>query len=199
MNDIVDFLIKTRRLSQIERCSNTPHIKQYNVAEHSFYICLYTMIFADLENKRLLEEQESPQLYDTKKAIQKALIHDLEESITGDILYPIKRENAKLEPVLDAVINDCVKEELFSELPNSLKNAYISLWMDSKDESIEGQLVAAMDKFELMVYGLFELQIGNYAFKPIFDTAIKILRNHYKQIISLQKTINAIEVSTIFA
>ena len=188
MKQILSFLIKTRNLSQIERCSNTPHIRPYSVAEHSFYICLYTMLFADLENQR-----NTSITYDTKTAIQKALIHDLEESITGDILYPIKRENARLEPVLDSVIEDCVNEELFKELPKVIQKSYIGLWMNSKDVTIEGQLVAAMDKFEIMIYSLFELQIGNNMFKKMFKKAIEIIRKNHKAISSLQEAVDEIE------
>ncbi len=192
-NQILSFLNKIRNLSSIERCNNLPHIKQYNVAEHSFYVAIYAMIFADIEkvfyNKK----------YDTDVLLRKALLHDVEECITGDILYPLKHGHKTLSDALFTVINQYVKTTLFEELKsydesnNHIKNIYISLWKGSKDNSPEGRLVAAMDKFEILIFSLFELELGNKSFSNIYHTAKDILKNEFADIYSLQDTITAIQ------
>ena len=55
-----------------------------NVAEHSFEVALT----AYLVSKALLRKGYR---VDTKKVIVMALLHDLEEAITGDIVKPVKR------------------------------------------------------------------------------------------------------------
>lgn len=211
MLELLKFLQKTRRLSYIERCSNTLHIQEYNVAEHSYYTALFAMVFADIENflimKDLAQELvDNPKihddktegelrerLYDTSEVIKRALIHDLEETLTGDILYPLKNENPKLKPHLDHVINTCVEDSLFVELPAGVKKYYVNLWKASKDETKEGKLVAAMDKFEILLFAISELEIGNNSFKEMYRTAKDILKKKYSNIRSLAVTINDIE------
>ena len=197
---LLKFLMKTRRLSYIERCSNTPHIRPYNVAEHSYYVALYAMLLADLENKKIKEhciannlKQLSTRFYDIKALTKKALIHDLEEVITGDILYPLKNQSPA-KAILNKVISHYVKTELFHELPETTSLMYIKLWHDSKDETKEGQLIAAMDKFEILIYALTEFELGNKAFKEMFNTAYEILRKDFKQIATLQLILNELNL-----
>jgi 5'-deoxynucleotidase YfbR-like HD superfamily hydrolase len=188
---ILEFLTKIRRLSYIERCSNTLHIQRYSVAEHSFYTTLLAMIFADMENALGIYT------YDISEVLSRSLIHDLEESCTGDILYPLKNENPTLKPHLDTVINTCVENDLFEELPIFLKNLYIKLWKRSKDNSKEGKLIAAMDKLEILLFAITEMELGNKSFESIFWTAINILKRDFKDIKTLQDVLSDIQSSKL--
>lgn len=183
---VLDFLKRTQALCYIERCSNTPHIRSYSVAQHSYYVALYAMLFADLENDRVREEGERLfgkkdyyPLYDTFEVIKKALIHDLEESVTGDILYPVHNENIDFKKLLIQVREKCVDEEVFRELPKNIRKYYIRLWRTSKDGTKEGVLVACMDKFEILMFAIQELDMGNQAFRIIYDNAISIIEEEF--------------------
>ena len=177
------FIKRTRRLASIERCSNTAHIQHYSVAQHSFFISFYTKLFADLENNLVNEDSK----INTLKAIEMALVHDLEECVTGDLLYPFKHsiglsENKKkrLSTAINEVIDTHVNEELFKELPDVIKRSYIRLWNGSKKNGNEGFLVEAMDKFEILIFALEEMDMGNMQMKPIYVTAMKILLSQYQ-------------------
>jgi len=182
---ILNFLKRVRRLSLIERCSNIPHIKSYPVSDHSFYVTLYAMIFADIENERIKREfgeaegiellSGSDLLYNVSKVIRKSLIHDLEESETGDILYPLHNESPEFKKYLDFVRDKCVDQTLFSELPQKIRKQYIKLWKTSKDDSKEGILVACMDKFEILMFAANELDMGNLAISDLYLNAIEII------------------------
>ena len=181
---ILDFLKRTQVLCYIERCSNTPHIRSYSVAQHSYYIALYTMLFADLENNRIRGENSFGtdsvlNLYDTSEVIKKALLHDLEETITGDILYPVHNKNIDFKKTLEQVREKCVDEEVFMELPKKVREYYIRLWKTSKDDTKEGILVACMDKFEILVFTMQELDMGNLAFRNMYENAISIIENAF--------------------
>ncbi|MFH1209643.1 MAG: YfbR-like 5'-deoxynucleotidase [archaeon] len=186
MTEFLKFVMDVRRLEGIERCSNTPHIHKSYVSSHSYYVALYSMLFADIENSN-----SDIHIYDTSEVIKKALIHDLEESITGDILFPFKKSN---EDYLKPQIQKIVNEELFYGIPNSdIKFYYKFLWNTSKDNSREGIMVAAMDKFEILIYSLAELLLGNKQFILIYETALDILRNKFQTISSLQDILDEIE------
>ena len=182
----LNFIKRTRRLAAIERCSNTPHIQNYSVAQHSFFISFYTKMFADLENAI-----KGPKPYagkiNTLKAIEMALVHDLEECVTGDLLYPFKhgiglsKEMGKqLSISINHVVSTHVNKELFKELPDTIKRSYIRLWNGSKKNGNEGFLVEAMDKFEILIFALEEMDMGNMQMKPIYMTAMNILLSQYQ-------------------
>jgi len=185
MGDILAFLQRARRLSYVDRCSNTPHIRPYPVAEHSFYLTLYAMTFADIENERdpygghpnhFYEEGD---LYDLTKVLRKGLLHDLEESETGDILYTAHNRSEEFKKKLDELRTMVVENVVFTELPEGVQKAYIQLWKTAKDETKEGQLIAAMDKFEIVMFAVDELRMGNEAFRGVYNNAVKILERDF--------------------
>jgi 5'-deoxynucleotidase YfbR-like HD superfamily hydrolase len=191
----LNFIRRTRKLAYIERCSNTSHIQNYDVAQHSFFISLYTKLFADLENDRLKKNPDNKTI-DTLKAIEMALMHDLEECLTGDLLYPFKHgvdlakeERKQLSTAINHVISTHVEKELFHELPILIQKSYIKLWNQSKTDGLEGLLVEAMDKFEILIFALEEMDMGNMQMKPIYITAMKILLNKFNVFESLMETL----------
>ena len=189
-DDFLSFLKKARRLSAIERCSNTPHIQRYSVAEHSYYTALLSLLFADIENSSLNIESR----YDTSEVIKNALIHDLEESITGDILYPFKHGNEQLRPLLKEAIEECVDKELFIGLPENIQEYYKKLWCESKNSTKEGRLVEAMDKLEVLLFAVSEVDMGNNVlFDQIIKTAINVIKSNHKNIKSLMVVVDSIE------
>lgn len=197
MNNILEFFQRMRRLSYVDRCSNTPHIRPYPVAEHSFYLALYAMTFADIENHNhvnlLRHNHISLEDYDLLKVMRKALIHDLEESETGDILFTTHNRSKAFKEKLDELRTMVVENVVFSELPELIQMAYIQLWKTAKDNTKEGQLIAAMDKFEIVMFGVDELRMGNEAFRGVYENAKKIIRNEFSTIESLQEILDQIE------
>jgi len=178
MDSLLNFFMKVRRLSYIERCSNTPHIRPYNVSEHSYYIALFAMVFADIENHRAVKTY-GEKIYDTSEVIKKALIHDLEESVTGDILYPLHHNNENFKIALDIVRREAINTHVFKGLPQEIQTYYIALWNSSKDYSKEGRLVACMDKFEILMFAVHEIEMGNRAFSGLYDNAIYIINRDF--------------------
>lgn len=206
---LLDFLRRLCRLADIERCSNTAHINSYPVSTHSFYVAIFAMVFADIENQRIAgdeliemvltsdprtssEEERRALFYDTSEVIKRALLHDIEESETGDILYPLHNMNEAFGQKLDEIRDNCIDEVVFDELPFHVRRYYINLWKTSKDDTKEGRLVAAMDKFEILMFSLKELDMGNESFRPMYESTKEIIKSGYK-IPSLQDLIGKIE------
>jgi len=176
-----DFLLRSRNLDSIERCSNTPHISRYPVSTHTFYTALYSMVFADIENAR-----SSSKIYDTSEVVKKALLHDMEETVTGDILYPVKHGGSNdIRNMFKEIATKCVDDQVFNGLPEEIKEYYIDLWKTGKDETPEGELVSAVDKFEILIYAVIEFNLGNKNFKDMAITASKIILDNHGSIKSL--------------
>ncbi len=104
-----------------------------SVADHTFRLALFSMLLGDLRG------------LDTRKMIKLALIHDLGESLTGDIT-PVdidRQENKEIEA-------GKAIEELFSNLPKKLQDDYLELWREiCYRSSTEAKLVLDADKLEM--------------------------------------------------
>jgi len=141
-----------------------------------------------MENERLEKEHYSIEL-----VLQKALVHDLEECETGDILYPLHDENPDFKERLTYIREKCVREKIFEELPEFTKMKFKQAWLTAKDDSPEGQLVACMDKFEILMYAFSEYSLGNRSVYSIAGNAARIIKDDFK-IPSVLEIVHRIEV-----
>ena len=130
-----------RRLGFVPRWTVIPHNNKQSVAEHSFYVALYTdKICTMLE------------LSDTQRAkiVSYALRHDMAETIHGDIPSPAKRR---------LVLNDhaATEEALFIELYGSDADYYDYRHATDYAHSI----VKLADRMEAAMWLTQEVAMGN--------------------------------------
>ena len=132
---ITDFFNISAKLKKIPRQGwidklsiNTPE----SVADHTFSMAMIGMIFSDLED------------YDTEKILKIILLHDLSESVIGDITPEQISKERKLE------LENNAMEQILSNLPDILQRQYNELWMEYQlNHSKEAQLVHQIDKLEM--------------------------------------------------
>ena len=137
MEDLIDFLHKVGQLKGLKRTGwvykNIPDPE--SVAEHSFRTAILALVLAD-ELKT-----------DKERLVKMALIHDLAESITGD-LTPWDKDYSNKHGIEKKAIY-----ELISPLKNGRE--LIGLWEEfEKGESKESQLVSELDKIEMIIQAL---------------------------------------------
>ena len=108
------------------------------VAAHSYGVALLSMILSDLKG------------YDTEKTLKMALLHDLSESLVGDLT---PEEISKQEK--DSRENEAM-EKILSKLPKKLRTEYFKLWKELQGEkSKEAKLVKKVDKLDMKLQALF--------------------------------------------
>jgi putative hydrolases of HD superfamily len=134
--------LKKLRLQRIE-----------SVADHSFALSLLCL----LEGER--------RSYNVERLLKLALLHDLEEAITGD-LTPQDKESREKNVVRAEKIS--AREQLLSYFPEENQRAYRELWSELENEkSKEAQLVHELDRLEMA------LQANEYAKGGIEATKLK--------------------------
>ena len=103
-----------------------------SVADHAFSMAIIGMIFSDLEN------------HNTEKILKMILLHDLAESIIGDMTPErISREEKKI------LENNAIKQILM-ELPPTLQIQYNVLWDEyQSNNSAEAKIVHQIDRLEM--------------------------------------------------
>jgi 5'-deoxynucleotidase YfbR-like HD superfamily hydrolase len=111
------------------------------------------MVLADLERHR-------GRKVDIEKLLRMALLHDAEESRTGDIHHPFKHQ----DPAFTKTIDDRALQwfrDLMLSLPDTLARDYIELRKAEQQDSMEAVLVKAADKLEALLWAYEEYLLGN--------------------------------------
>ena len=158
-NDMDDLSWKTilnfRRMRHIKRCNNFPVLNSEDVAQHSYYTTMLCTLVNDelrlycYENKCTIDKN-----FSTESLIRKALFHDLDETFTSDIPYPVKHNcDAKLEQDFQA--------HLLSISEKFISSSFVSkCWGTESRESKEGltgKIVKFCDMLELALYSYEEV------------------------------------------
>jgi len=124
-----------------------------SVADHSFALSLLCLFEGERRG------------YNVERLLKLALLHDLEEAITGD-LTPQDKESRGENIVRTQKIS--AREQLLSHFPRENQRAYRELWSELENErSKEAQLVHELDKLEMA------LQANAYAKGGIESTKLK--------------------------
>jgi len=132
-NHIVD------KLSCVSRFSSVHLSKGENALEHTGKVALLCLKIAkdlELEGFKL----------DKGLLFEKALLHDIEESETGDIISPIKYSTVDIKKAFK-IIEGKIAKSIFNRILLNT-NAY-EIWLESK-EGIEGSIVAFIDKISAL-------------------------------------------------
>ena len=122
-------LKKIHRQGWIDKLSvNNPE----SVADHVFSMAIMGMIFSDLENQ------------DTEKILKMILLHDLAESVIGDMTPDQISKEEKI------VIENKTMKNILKNLPSSIQKQYNFLWEEyQSNNSKEAKIVHQLDKLEM--------------------------------------------------
>ena len=170
---IENFIQKVLELKSIPRQGWKEKLKINNpesVADHSYSTTVMAMIFADIKG------------LNTEKIIRMALLHDLAESIIGDITPNKLTKNEKISK------ENIAMKQILKNLPSSVTESYFEIWNDyQKKASKEAILLHEIDKLEMAFQAKFYQKkgISKEKLKIFFDTAkIEIEDKNLRHILS---------------
>jgi len=116
-----------RRLSAVWRFSSIPVVAYETTAEHSFYVAIYAAMIhleANSDDERKLGA-----------VIMNALMHDVPEAVTGDVVRPFKYSSEKLR----ANINEA-EHDLVEKMPQRIHDLFVA----AEDMTLEGKAAEDM-------------------------------------------------------
>lgn len=103
-----------------------------SVADHSYLTAVMAMVISDLNG------------LDTQRILKMSLLHDLAESITGDLIPEEISKNDKTE------LENQTMSDIFSKLPQNLVEIYSKIWHEYQEgKSKEATLVHEVDRLEM--------------------------------------------------
>ncbi|RLC99272.1 MAG: hypothetical protein DRI46_09785 [Chloroflexi bacterium] len=148
-----------RRTAIVTRYSQAHLSRPENVLEHTGFVCLFCMIVGS----------RHPSV-DMGELMKKAVVHDLEESMIGDVANPVKYANKEIHTALENIgriaITEIAHDVGFNSLPG--------IWARSKDETIEGRIVKIADV--VSVLGKIYEEVVLYKNHSIVDYAENTMR-----------------------
>ena len=139
----------------IKRFSNCHRINDESVAEHSYQVAVYTLLMC-------MDLQERGYTVQLSRAVSQALVHDLEESESGDIIRTFKHFSPELVEGIDKTSAKFIKEivrQVFPIDPVWLFN----LWANAKRKDLEGSIIELADYLSALGYIHSEVMMGNTA------------------------------------
>ena len=155
------FIIKLKNIKRSGWISKVQVAEPESIADHTFSVCAISMILSDILG------------LDTEKIMRIAILHDLAESIVGDIMPDEMPKNEKLEKEKQAI------KYVLSFLPKKNRDHYRSILNEFySHRSIASEFVHNVDKFEMIMQGMQYYKTG-YDFeliRPFIESAIKFIK-----------------------
>jgi len=159
------FFQKVLELKNISRqgWKNKLNIKNVeSVADHSYSTAIMSMVLSDLQG------------LNTEKIVKMALLHDLAESVVGDITP------SEITTKKKTSIENRAMKQILENLPSNVSQQYITLWNDfQKNSTKEANLLHEIDKLEMAFQAKFYLDegISKEKLRSFFKTANNGIRN----------------------
>lgn len=98
-------LLKIEQLRFQTRWNQTPRVPQTSVLGHCFYVAIMTLLLGRESNPNMCKERVVNNFFS-------ALFHDLPESVTRDIISPVKQATDDLPNIVKKIEDEIVNKEL---------------------------------------------------------------------------------------
>lgn len=157
---------KIGRLKDTFRYSAQPVISRENVAEHSFWTAMIGITIA--------YEVSGNQLMVSRVAL-KAIVHDIEECMTGDLVRDMKYANPDTREAIAKV-----EKEFIGRLLTPMEETgqrILNEWRDAKDNTMAGQIVRLSDTLSVIQYCTKEMELGNTNLVDIKNACSSLIGN----------------------
>ena len=158
MNVIKVFSI-SQSMASIRRYSQLHLVKPESVMEHTGFVCLFTYLLSEEINS------VSGEKVDIGLALQRAVVHDIDEVVTGDIPRPTKYFSERSKDIFNEIaeigIDQIIDELDIWDLPDEAITKFRKNWIDAKSGR-EG-IVLALSDLASVVFKIWDevILLGN--------------------------------------
>lgn len=124
-----DFLLKIEQLRFQTRWNQTPRVPGTSVLGHCFYVAIMTILLGRESNKEMCDRRKVNNYFS-------ALFHDLPESVTRDIISPVKQATDDLPNIVKKIEDEIVSKELVPLMEDFYKDEIIYYTSDEFSDRI---------------------------------------------------------------
>ena len=158
---IFEFILKLKTVPRAGWQKKVGITSPESVADHAYCVAAIAMILSDV--KKL----------DTGKILKMAILHDLAESITGDLTPEDGPKSKKIR------LENAAMKKILSYFDRKNQKQYWSIWMQyQKNSSKEAKLLHNVDKLEMALQArIYAKSYKRQKLEPFFDSAKKHMRD----------------------
>lgn len=170
---------KLRRMHHVRRYSSMPLVHAENVAEHSWQVTMLSyLIGKDVQARGYVVELE--------ELLSKALVHDISEILSGDIIRPYKYSSRAMREACQQADVKSMAELIGGLYGQDAVNLAISDlfndWAEAKGHTIEGEIVKLCDALVVVSKCVEEKMTGNGlidgVLKELYEGLLREMRSH---------------------
>lgn len=163
-NGFIDWICK---LTSIPRFTGSPLMEPQSGADHAYRVTMIALQIVDEYN------ESNPKVkINREEVVLKALFHDTEESVLGDIPSPVKYFNETFREAVREVEETAMKDIVLKEVSKKQKKEYFTLWKEAK-KGLSGKIIKIADKLEGFIKINFEVRQGNSGLIPAYYETTK--------------------------
>jgi len=159
------------RLKNITRYNHRARVKDENVAEHSYFVGLISLILT--ENIEGINEKQKLQI------LQKSILHDIPEIELNDVTHDVKVKYPEIAKALEKENNNFIKNKL---------SKHATLF--NEEDNIVNLVVKLADTISVLQYVLNEIELGNCTLDDIEEGIEERVKNVKERINKIGYEIN---------
>ena len=124
-----EFLLKIEQLRFQTRWNQTPRVPATSVLGHCFFVAVMTLLLGRETNPKMCDRRVINNYFS-------ALFHDLPESVTRDIISPVKQATVALPTIVKKIEDEIVSKELVPLMDKSYVDEVIYYTSDEFSDRI---------------------------------------------------------------
>lgn len=157
------FLLKIEQLRFQTRWNQTPRIPATSVLGHCFYVAIMTLLLGRESNPKMCRQRVINNFFS-------ALFHDLPESVTRDIISPVKQATDDLPNIVKKIENEIVSKELVPLMEDFIVKEVTYFTSDEFSNRIQDK----SGRIQIVSYEELNEKYNNDEFKPVDGKLVRI-------------------------
>ena len=157
------FLLKIEQLRFQTRWNQTPRIPATSVLGHCFYVAIMTLLLGRESNQKMCRQRVINNFFS-------ALFHDLPESVTRDIISPVKQATDDLPNIVKKIENEIVSKELVPLMEDFIVKEVTYFTSDEFSNRIQDK----SGRIQIVSYEELNEKYNNDEFKPVDGKLVRI-------------------------
>lgn len=157
------FLLKIEQLRFQTRWNQTPRVPATSVLGHCFYVAIMTLLLGRESYPNMCRQRVINNFFS-------ALFHDLPESVTRDIISPVKQATDDLPNIVKKIENEIVSKELVPLMEDFFVNQVIYFTTDEFSNRIQDK----SGKIQIVSYEELNEKYNDDKFQPVDGKLVRI-------------------------
>ncbi|MBR5401773.1 MAG: HD domain-containing protein [Treponema sp.] len=158
-----DFLLKIEQLRFQTRWNQTPRVPATSVLGHCFFVAIMTLLLGRETNPGMCARRVVNNYFS-------ALFHDLPESVTRDIISPVKQATDALPKIVKKIEDEIVNKELVP----LMDDAYLDEVMFYTSDEFSDRICPAGQKPQTVTWEELNAKYNEAAFNPVDGKLVRI-------------------------